>query len=207
MVIGGLDEVGWGALAGPVISVVAVFRDIDLTLLPPGVTDSKKLDKPKREALFEPLIAAAYDVGIGHAWPWEVDSLSPAEALHLSYRRAWEEIHPTRRPELLIVDGSNRVRGLTVKQQVEPKADFKYQQVSAASIIAKVFRDRIMDSYASQRRAKGLPDYDWGSNSGYGSAAHMEAIKKFGLLINENNYDEYIHRRRYCKRFLIQPSR
>lgn len=196
MIVGGLDEVGWGAIAGPIISTIAVFRDIDLAMLPAGVTDSKKLSEAKREALYLPLCAAAFDVGIGHAWPWEVDHLSPYLALQLSYQRAIEDLTQTT-PELLIVDGSNRVSAWKGTQRVEAKADLNHPQVSAASIIAKVFRDRIM-----VQLSKRYPHYDWENNKGYESARHAEAIRRFGLITKDGVRDEYIHRRRYCAKFM-----
>ena len=194
----GIDEVGWGALAGPVISVVAVFRPPDLLLLPPGVRDSKKTSDAQRRMMFTPICNAAFDVGVGHAWPWEIDIHGPMEALQLSYKRALDEIHPSRKPTLLYVDGSNRVTAWAGKQIVEAKGDVKYREVSAASIIAKHFRDTIMESYA-----KDFPQYQWQSNKGYGSSDHIEAIKKYGLLADGLNHSRYIHRLRYCKKLKL----
>lgn len=198
MNIGGLDEVGWGALAGPIISVVAVFRPSDMVLLPPGVKDSKKTTDIQREALFLPLCRAAWDVGIGHAWPWEIDQYQPYPALQLSYRRAIADLLPGRLPELLIVDGKNRVEGWKGQQRVEPKADVKFKEVSAASIIAKVFRDTIMSSYGRQL----LTDpYHWAKNKGYGTEDHLQAIKQHGLMIDGKTKQQYWHRLTYCKKF------
>ena len=193
--VGGLDEVGWGSLAGPIISVVAVFRASDLALLPHGVRDSKKTTDIQRSMLYLPLCRAACDVGIGHAWPWEIDSLGPMPSLQLSYKRALEDL-VVAKPDLLIVDGSNRVAGWSGKQQVEPKADNNHQQVSAASMIAKHFRDTIMKDYSKDLRRLGLPDYGWSVNMGYGTPDHLEAIKDHGLLINEEDHGLYFHRRR-----------
>jgi ribonuclease HII len=195
MITGGLDEVGWGALAGPIITTVAVFREQDLGLLPPGVRDSKKCTEKQREMLFDPIVQASYDVGIGHAWPWEIDTQGPFQALQLSYIRALEDLHPEKRPDLLIVDGKNRVYAWKGEQRVEPKADIKYREVSAASIIAKVFRDRIMVDYS-----KRWPGYDWAVNKGYGTPAHLSAIKKLGLLVSPNNRATYLHRKKFCQK-------
>lgn len=194
MIIGGIDEVGWGAYAGPVISVVACFRPEDLFSLPSGVNDSKKLTPHKRESLYMCLCAAAYDVGVGHAWPEEIDRLTPTVALQLSYTRALEELR--HKPEKLIVDGSNRVETWGGWQEVVPKADSKFKEVSAASIIAKVFRDRIMESYSRK-----FPAYGWDSNKGYGSEGHENAIRKFGpIWPGAAGNGEYLHRRRYIHR-------
>jgi ribonuclease HII len=190
---------GWGSLAGPIISVVAVFRPSDLALLPPGVKDSKKTTEVQREAMFLPICSAAYDVGIGHAWPWEIDRYSPYSALQLSYRRALGDLLPGRHPELLYVDGKNRIEGWRGSQQVEPKADVKYKEVSAASILAKSFRDTIMISYG---RILGGDPYGWTKNKGYGTDDHLKAIRERGLLIDDNARDKYLHRLAYCKRMI-----
>lgn len=197
VIYGGLDEVGYGALAGPYISVVAVFRQKDLTFLPSGVTDSKKLSATKMESMFDQLVAAAYDVGIGHAWPWEIDKMGAFDALQMSYKRAIEDLCVSK-PTLLFVDGSHRVAAWEGEQIVEPRGDLKYIYVSAASIIAKVWRDRLMD-----QMSKKFPHYKWDSNKGYGSPEHESAIKQHGLIIsNLERADQYIHRKRYCKKFL-----
>lgn len=196
-IYGGIDEVGYGALAGPYISVVAVFRDKDLKFLPNGVTDSKKLSTDKLEYLYEPICAAALDIGIGHAWPWEIDKQGAHNALQKSYKRALEDL-VVAQPTILFVDGNHRVDAWKGSQIIEPKADLKYLYVSAASIIAKVWRDRLM-----RQLSKKYPKYEWASNKGYGSEAHETAIKKYGLVISSaEKDDEYIHRKRYCKKFL-----
>ena len=200
-IIGGLDEVGWGALAGPIISVVAVFRQKDMVLLPPGVRDSKKCSEIQREMLFDPIIAAAFDTGVGHAWPWEIDSLGPFQALQLTYTRALAELPPSRKPDLLIVDGKNKVYSWGGAQQVEPKADINHKEVSAASIVAKVFRDRMMCDLERERRLKGLPSYGWDQNKGYGTRDHEAAIQKFGLVVDPSDRRNYIHRARFCTKY------
>lgn len=194
MIIAGCDEVGWGSLAGPIISVVAVFRDKDLALIPPGVKDSKKLSRNKINELYLPLCQAAYDVGIGWAWPEEIDTIKPGPALQLSYARALDEL--TFKPDLLIMDGQNKVKAWKGQQIVEPKADDKYKQVGAASIIAKHYRDQIMIEYSHIH-----PEYDWENSSGYHSDKHVAGILKYGLLITPGNY---YHRKLYCRKFLIK---
>lgn len=197
MLSAGLDEVGYGAWAGPYISVVAVFDEAALALLPPGVTDSKKLDDDRRRALYLPLCSTAVDVGIGHAWPWEIDKLGASAALQLCYRRALEDLRVV--PQLLIVDGSNRVKAFVGRQTVEPKADFKYKQVGAASIIAKHFRDEIMRSYD-----KTWCQYNWAVNKGYGTPDHEQAIHQHGLLVDDNDHTRYLHRRLYTRKVLLR---
>lgn len=198
-IYGGIDEVGYGALAGPYISVVAVFRDKDLKFLPPGVTDSKKLTIEKMESLYESIVAATYDVGIGHAWPWEIDRLGAFQALQRSYKRALEDLFVSQ-PTILYVDGQHRVDAWKGSQIVEPKADLKYIYVSAASIIAKVWRDRLMN-----QMSKRYPKYGWDKNKGYGSDDHEQAIREHGLVLSSSERpDEYVHRKRYCRKFLIK---
>jgi len=199
---GGLDEVGWGALAGPVISVVALLKDSDIPLLPPGVRDSKKTTEAQRGLLYPTLCRLCVDVGVGHAWPWELDQYGPGVALQLSYKRALEDL-TVATPEILYVDGSSEVKAWKGKQVVEPKADNKYKQVSAASIIAKFMRDTMMIDYAKERKRLGLPDYGWEQNKGYGTQDHTDAIKANGLLVDSNDstvgHSLYLHRLCYCK--------
>jgi ribonuclease HII len=199
---GGLDEVGWGCLAGPVISVVALLRDSDIPLLPPGVQDSKKTTEAQRNLLYPTLCSLCVDVGIGHAWPWEMDQYGPGPALQLSYKRAMDDL-TVASPSILYVDGNSRVKSWDGHQVVEPKADNKYKEVSVASIIAKYFRDQILISYARARQKQGLPDYGWTRNKGYGSQEHMDAIEAHGLIVDANDttsdHHLYLHRLSYCK--------
>jgi ribonuclease HII len=202
LLTGGLDEVGWGSLAGPIVSVVAVMTKKDLLLLPKGVTDSKKLSPLRRESFFLQLCAAVTDVGLGAVEPWEIDKMGPKFALQESYNRALAELHHA--PDLLIVDGSewtNRVKGWAGKQEVVPKADFKFKEVSIASIIAKVVRDRVMVERAARLKKLGFPDYNWAENKGYGTPDHFAAIQNHGLLFGPE-HDGYQHRKSYCKNLM-----
>lgn len=193
---GGLDEVGYGAWAGPIISVIAVFPAG--TEYPAGVKDSKQTTEKQRSALYLPLCQLATDVGIGYAWPYEIDKWGAMEALQTSYLRAIEELNV--KPTRLIVDGKNKVKYWLDPQLVEPKADVKYQEVAAASIIAKHLRDTMMADYAKQH-----PQYGWERNRGYGTFDHEQAIKKHGLLV-EGDQKTYLHRRLYCRKALIRGA-
>lgn len=198
----GLDEVGIGALSGPYISAVAVFREKDLAMLPAGVKDSKKTTEEQRGLLYQPICAAAWDVGIGHAWPWEIDRYGPNEALQLCYRRALAELRESY--DVLIIDGNVGVKSFKGVYRpgriiLEPKADVNFQEVSAASIIAKWARDEMMISYS-----KRFPQYRWNENKGYGTKAHEDAIRAHGLLVDERDASRYLHRKHYCKKFMYE---
>jgi ribonuclease HII len=195
--VAGIDEVGLGAWAGPIVSVVAVFHNDDLRHMPKGTTDSKKLDDNRRRALYLPLCQLAHDVGIGHAWPWEVDELGMTPALQLSYARALRDLRCL--PHLLIVDGEHKVAAWKSEQIVEPKADLNHQQVSAASVIAKHFRDTMMIDYGKQ-----FPSYNWAENKGYGTPDHERAIHQYGLLIDPSDHSRYMHRRRYTRKVMLR---
>lgn len=197
VLVGGLDEVGWGAWAGPIISVVAVFDENSIAKLPSGVRDSKQTTEKHRSASYPLLIQACFDVGVGHAWPWEIDQIGPYCALQRSYKRALEELKHL--PPKLIVDGSHRVDAFKGQQQVEPKADVKYQVVSAASMIAKHMRDTMMIDYA-----KKYPPYRWERNKGYGTHDHEEAIKMYGLVIDMGDKSRYLHRKHYCRNIQVR---
>lgn len=195
MIVGGIDECGTGSCAGPIISVMAVFADEDKAKLPWGVKDSKKTTKNQRNLLFRQLLCIAKDVGIGWAWPWEIDA-GFTDSLQLSYTRAIEDINPIFKPDMLIVDGVNQVASWTGKQKVEPKADNNHWQVSAASIIGKVYRDTIMEDLG-----KALPEYGFENHYGYGTPEHFDAVRKHGLLLDSKDHSRYIHREIYWRKF------
>lgn len=206
MIRAGLDEVGIGALSGPYIAAVALFGEKELLMLPTGVRDSKKTSEAQRGMMYLPICNAAIDVGIGHAWPWEIDRLGPNEALQLAYRRALAEIITPY--DTLIVDGNVGVKSFkNVRHRphgliIEPKADVNYREVSAASIVAKWARDEIMISYS-----KIYPQYHWDENKGYGTESHEDAIRKYGLLVDDANFARYVHRKHYCKKFMFEGIR
>lgn len=195
MLIGGLDECGTGSCAGPIISVMAVFDDSDKDKLPKGVKDSKETTRAQRGILYPQLLYLARDVGIGWAWPWEVDAGYTA-ALQECYSRAVNGINPIYTPDMLIVDGLNKVHAWTKEQVVEPKADRNHWQVSAASIIGKVFRDHLMISMGRR-----FPEYGFENHFGYGTQEHFDAVRKHGLLLDSKDHSKYIHRELYWRKF------
>lgn len=195
-IVGGLDEVGWGALAGPLVSAIVVLKESDIPYLPPGIKDSKKTTEAQRGMLYMPILMAAHEVGIGWAWPWEMDN-DPGGAMQLSYARALEGMNPKMLPDVLYVDGNNPVKAWPKKQVVEPKADAKYLPVSAASIVAKFYRDSVMAEYDRL-----YPQYKFNQSKGYGTHDHSVAIQKHGLLSDQKDRARYVHRRHWCRKFL-----
>lgn len=191
ILMGGLDEVGWGCLAGPVVSVIVV---VDAAAhFSKAIRDSKKMSHKQRQEAMKEIFEVSFDVGLGIATPEEFDNYSPASALMQSYRRALNNLDSE--PDFLVVDGDRIIEGFPPdRQKAIPKADDTHSQVSAASIVAKVIRDEIMDGLGALH-----PQYGWGSNSGYGTPEHMAAIKQYGLLLNPHH-----HRACYCKR-IPQP--
>ena len=148
-------------MAGPIISVVYVTRQIDLLLMPAGVTDSKKLSETARENLYLPLILGAHDVGMGWAHPWEVDTLTPGIALQLSYQRALEELR--RSPDLLIVEDfghhrlssqqSNDVYELIIERYRQ--SSFVFTSHRGVDKWLGLFKDPILGNSALDRLAHG----------------------------------------------------
>lgn len=196
---GGLDECGTGSGAGPIVSVLAVFRDSDKSRLPRGVKDSKQTTKSQRDLLYQQLLDLAVDVGVGCSWPWEID-MDYVGALQSSYSRAVASINQANIPERIIVDGINPIKSWKGEQLVEPKADNNHWQVSAASIIGKVTRDRAMSELS-----KLWPGYGFDKHFGYITPVHKESVQKLGLLIDQKDRSRYIHRWTYWKKSQSLP--
>lgn len=179
--IGGLDEVGYGALAGPLLAVVTVFETPD-SRVPPinGIKDSKKFsDKSKMRPIFRNLLRCPQllQFGIGYVTATEFTRVGPSEAHALAFDRAVFDLSPPYMPEFIIVDGDYSIRSWPAHRQVSaPKADSTYWMVGAASIIAKVIRDDHM-----AQLAKKFSGYSWESNVGYHSAAHLEGVRRYGM--------------------------
>ena len=164
----GIDEAGRGPLAGPVVAAAVV---LDPDRLPDGIHDSKTLSRPKREALLEAILSAAH-VGIGEAGPDDIDRINILQATFLAMRRAVEALPVA--PAIALVDG-NRAPKLPIPCQTVVKGDATCLSIAAASIVAKVTRDRIMD-----RLAREHPGFGWERNAGYGTAEHLEALRQIG---------------------------
>ena len=167
--IAGIDEAGRGPLAGPVVSAAVI---LPIAFHVPGVTDSKKLSPKKRERLFDEIYAHAISVGIGIVDPVEIDRINILQASLLAMAIAVENLAP--QPDHLLIDGTFPIPS-DLPQQPIPKGDALSISIAAASIIAKVSRDRLMQKYHHY-----YPQFDFPKHKGYPTRAHREAIRKFG---------------------------
>jgi ribonuclease HII len=167
--IAGIDEAGRGPLAGPVVAAAVI---LDPANVPDGIDDSKKLSPAKREKLFMRINEVALAVGVGEASVAEIDAINILQATFLAMRRAVETLSPA--PAFALIDGRD-VPALPCPGEAIVKGDGKSLSIAAASIIAKVTRDRLM-----LRLALAHPGYGWERNKGYGTKAHMDAIRRLG---------------------------
>lgn len=209
VIVVGVDEVGRGPLAGPVVACAAVLKAPDIM---PELNDSKKLSRKKREAMFDAVKDACACYAIASASEKEIDEMNILEADFLAMRRALQalgmqgldapapeipvevkgsfaEVDPVGRPAdslqgdkrvpqvFIAVDGNLKIRGVPAEMQMPVvKGDGRIASISAASILAKVFRDRYMDKLAEK-----YPAYGFEKNAGYPSPVHLSAIRKFGF--------------------------
>jgi ribonuclease HII len=164
----GVDEVGRGPLAGP---VTAAAVQLDPLHIPAGLRDSKQLSAARREALFAEIMACA-QVSIAHATVEEIDSLNILRASHLAMERAIAGLNAVH----ALIDGNLIPRGLTIPATAIVKGDAKCLSIAAASIMAKVTRDRIMVDLAQH-----YPGYGWAENAGYPTKAHLLALQSLGV--------------------------
>ena len=170
-IIAGVDEAGRGPLAG---SVVAAAVIVDRNKIIEGIRDSKQVSKKKREILYES-ISQYYCYGVGIVSPEEIDQINILEATKKACNLAVESLSD--RPDIVIVDGNMKFYDSRYNSFI--KGDDKSVSIAAASIIAKVTRDRIMEALSSKHAA-----YDWHKNSGYVTKYHLEAIKQHGITIH-----------------------
>ena len=167
----GIDEAGRGPLAGPVCAAAVILPpDCDI----PGLNDSKKLSEKKREALFPVIQEKALAFGIGWATAEEIDRVNILQATFLAMARAVEALPAP--ADYALVDG-NRMPPLPVPGETIVKGDATSASIAAASILAKVSRDRLL-----RRLDEEHPEYGFAKHKGYGTKAHYEAIRKYGLL-------------------------
>jgi ribonuclease HII len=168
--IAGIDEAGRGPLAGPVVSAAVI---LPTTFHGPDVNDSKKLSPKKREHLFSEIYDRAVAVGIGIVDPVEIDRINILQASLLAMAIAVQNLDP--QPDHLLIDGTFPIPS-ELSQQPIPKGDALSVSIAAASIIAKVSRDRLMQNYHHY-----YPQFDFPKHKGYPTRAHKEAIHKFGF--------------------------
>ena len=165
----GIDEVGRGPLAGPVVACAVILpKDCQILYL----NDSKKLTAKKREELYEVIMKEAVSVGLGMASPARIDEINILQATYEAMREAVGKLSVT--PQILLNDA------VTIPEVIIPqvpiiKGDAKSVSIAAASIVAKVTRDKMMEEYD-----KIMPQYGFASNKGYGAAVHIEALKIYG---------------------------
>lgn len=168
--LAGVDEAGRGPLAGPVVAACVVLPQ-DLFL--PGVNDSKKLAPKKREALFDQILENAHEVGIGIVGQKTIDRMN---ILNASLKAMWKAVNKLKnQPHFILVDGNQKIPNLSVPQMPVVKGDSQSLSIAAASIVAKVTRDRIMLEY--HRR---YPEFCFADHKGYATKVHREALKAFG---------------------------
>lgn len=179
----GIDEVGRGPLAGPVAAGAVILpKDCDILY----INDSKKLSAAKREALYDEIMEKAVAVGVGLVGPQRIDEINILQATYEAMREAIRNLGVA--PDILLNDAVT-IPEVSIPQVPIIKGDAKSISIGAASIIAKVTRDRLMAEYDEL-----MPEYGFASNKGYGSAEHIAAIKKYGA--------SPIHRMTFIKNFI-----
>ena len=180
--VAGVDEVGRGPLAGPVTAAAVI---LDLQSIPPGLNDSKKLTARRRAEIADDIWLMA-QVAVAHASVAEIDELNILRASHLAMQRAIDEL--SQRPDHVLIDGNMIPRGLKISAQTIVKGDARSLSIAAASIVAKVARDRIMCALAAD-----FPGYGWDSNAGYPSKAHKMALQSLGVTPHHRRSFKPVH--------------
>lgn len=179
--VAGVDEVGRGPLAGPVTAAAVV---LDPANIPEGLNDSKALTAKRRDVLFDIIMDVA-EVSIAHASVAEIDALNILRASHLAMMRAIAGLGGV---DHLLIDGNMLPRDLTGSAEAIVKGDGRSVSISAASIMAKVCRDRLMVDLAQQH-----PGYGWETNAGYGSKSHMAALQNLGVTPHHRRSFKPVH--------------
>ncbi len=181
--IAGIDEAGRGPLAGPVAAAAVILDPAQEILY---INDSKKLSEARREMLYGEIMEKALSVGVGLVSAARIDEINILQATYEAMRLAVAQLDPV--PGILLVDAVT-IPGVTVRQVPIIKGDAKSLSIGAASIIAKVTRDRILKDMD-----RTYPEYGFAQHKGYGTAAHIEAIRKFGPCPE--------HRRSFIRNFI-----
>lgn len=180
--IAGVDEAGRGPLAGPVVAAAVILpEDFDV----PGVDDSKKLSEKRREELFDIIIEKAVAFGIGVADHQVIDDINILQATRVAMKQAIDALE--QKPDYILFDAM-KIDDIEIPQESIIKGDAKVLAIAAASIVAKVTRDRMMVEYAAE-----YPGYAFEKNKGYGTKAHYKGLEEHGMCL--------IHRRTFLKNF------
>lgn len=179
----GIDEAGRGPLCGPVVAAAVIFPD-EYNIL--YINDSKKLSETKREEVYKEIDKYAVAYGVGIVSPERIDEINILQATYEAMRTAIHKLSVT--PDILLNDAVT-IPMVDIKQVPIIKGDAKSQSIAAASIVAKVTRDHLMEEYD-----KLYPEYGFAKHKGYGTAAHIKAIKEYGPCP--------IHRRTFIKNFI-----
>jgi len=188
--VAGVDEVGRGALLGPVVAAAVILSEAAaIALQDAGVTDSKQVLPARREVLAEMILTHATACRIGYASVREIDRLNILRASLLAMERAIARLTPC--PNLCRIDGNQTIPHLLLAQEAVVKGDQRHIEIAAASIVAKVWRDRLITRLDAR-----FPGYDLAANKGYGTPKHRQAIATLGLTPQ--------HRRSFTRR-LLEP--
>jgi ribonuclease HII len=180
--IAGVDEVGRGPLAGPVMAAAVILNPDDI---PDGLNDSKKLTGKRREAL-EAQIFGKASVGLGEASVAEIDEHNILRASHIAMLRAVEALDPA--PDYLLIDGNLLPNGLSIPAEPVVKGDGRSVSIAAASIVAKLWRDRVMVDLAQQ-----FPGYGWEKNAGYPTKQHRDGLQNLGVTPHHRRSFKPVH--------------
>ena len=184
--VAGVDEVGRGPLAGPVVCCAVIMPDGDFI---EGVDDSKKLTEKKRELLAEIIKEKAVAFNIAEIYPEEIDEINILSAVKKCMVKAVEGLKV--KPDITLVDGVDTA--LPIAAEYIVKGDSKSYTIGCASILAKVYRDNLMKEYA-----KDYPEYGFENHKGYGTKIHIEKIKEIGPC--------KLHRKTFIKNFWVEPA-
>ncbi len=179
----GIDEAGRGPWAGPVVASAVI---LDLKNIPQGLNDSKKLTATRRAALYDAILTHA-KTGVGIASVAEIDKFNILQATFLAMQRAVADLPVT--PVFALIDGNKIPAGLPCDAQAIVKGDARSVSIAAASIIAKVTRDRIMTALAAD-----FPGYGWEKNAGYGVPAHKSGLERLGVTPHHRVSFKPIHK-------------
>ena len=183
MRVAGVDEVGRGPWAGPVTAAAVILSP---STMPDGLHDSKKLSKKRREVLSAEILEVA-EVGIGYASVEEIDEINILSATLLAMERAIEALPQA--PDVALIDGNRVPKGLQCQAHAVVKGDGRVASIAAASIVAKVSRDRLMTELAHQH-----PGYGWETNMGYGTSAHRVGLLRNGVTPHHRRSFRPIHK-------------